>query len=66
MSVGHRARERLEGWAADPLTLSRLRRAIWVLLVAAAVGLLAKGGSRPPDPYLEPAPTTTALAPAGG
>lgn len=64
-AVGPGVRDRLEGWAVDPRTRSRLRRAIWVLLVAALVGLLAKGGNRPPDPFLEPAPTV-GTAPPGG
>jgi hypothetical protein len=60
-------RERLEGWAADPRTRARLRRAIWVLLVAAVVGLLSKGGNRPADPSLEPVPAvSTSTVPSGG
>lgn len=60
------AAERLAAWAADPRTIARIRRAVWVLIVAGLVGILAKGGSRPADPYLTPPTAATTTVPGGG
>jgi hypothetical protein len=64
---GTRTAERVAAWAQDPRTVRRLRRAVWVLLAAGIVSLLAEGGNRPADPYLRPArPAPSTVAVPGG
>ena len=47
-------------WLNDDAGILWLRRAIAALLLAGFLGFLARGGDRPANPVLQPAPSTSA------